>query len=347
MRFECPVPSRTRELVTLGHGGGGKLTHRLVTELFLPAFDNDALRELHDGAVVPAPRGDRLALTTDSFVVSPPFFRGGDIGSLAVHGTVNDLAMCGARPLFLALSLILEEGFPLSDLSRVLRSVSESSRAARVQVVTGDTKVVERGKGDGIFITTTGIGEIVPGIEISPRRVSAGDSVLVSGSIAEHGISILSLRDGLSFDTELASDTASLWPLVESVLACAGDRVHALRDATRGGVASVLNEIARSARVGIRIEGERVPVREEVRGACEVLGLDPLYVANEGKCVAFVAAGCGDEVLRTMRRSALGRDARVIGEVVDDHPGVVRLSTGFGGSRVLDMLSGEQLPRIC
>ena len=346
MPFECPIPIQDYETVTLAHGGGGKIAQRLIQQLLLPALDNPALRELHDGAVLPWDHA-ALAISTDGYVIRPPFFPGGDIGLLAVHGTVNDLAMCGAAPRYLALSFILEEGFPLRDLWRVIVSVREASRALELPVVTGDTKVVERGKGDGVFITTTGIGECLPGIEISPRRIAAGDRVLLSGPIAEHGIAILSLRESLRFESDLRSDTAPLWGLVEPLLRRCGRSVHALRDATRGGVASVLNELAASAGVGIVLDEAAVPVRESVRGGCELFGLDPLYVANEGRCLAFVEAAAADEALDALRGHALGREACLVGEVVAAHPRVVRLHSRFGGSRVLDMISGEQLPRIC
>ncbi len=346
MPFECPIPIQDYDTVTLAHGGGGKLTQKLITELFQPALDNPYLRELHDGAVVPWEDG-RLAVTTDSYVISPPFFPGGNIGSLAVHGTVNDLAMCGAKPLYLSLAFILEEGFRLKDLWEILVSIREAADRLGIHVVTGDTKVVERGKGDGIFINTTGIGRVLPGIEISPRRIRPGDKILLNGPIAEHGIAILSLREGLSFETDLESDTAALWPLVEEMLKVGKDKIHALRDATRGGIASAVNELAQSAGVGMVLEESEIPVREAVQGACEILGLDPLFVANEGKFLAFVDPEITEEMLRIMRAHPLGREARIIGEVVDEHPGIVRLKTWLGGSRVVEMISGEQLPRIC
>ncbi len=347
MPFECPVPIEDYETVTLAHGGGGKLTNRLIETLLVPALDNDVLRQLHDGAIVPSP-GARLAFSTDGFVVRPPFFPGGDIGSLAVHGTVNDLAMCGARPRYLSLGFILEEGFPLRDLWRVVVSVREASDAAGVRIVAGDTKVVERGHGDGIYVHTTGLGEIVEGAEIAPSRAAPGDVVIVNGPIGDHGIAILSQREGFRFEApDLVSDSAALWPVVERLIAACGPRVHVLRDATRGGVASVVNEIAAAARVGIVLVEGDIPVRESVRGGCEVLGLDPLYVANEGKFLAFVDPEASDAALAAIRAHPLGAGARAIGRVVDAHPGVVRLRSGFGGSRVVDMVSGEQLPRIC
>ncbi len=345
--LECPVPLDTYEAITLGHGGGGRLTQRLINEILVPAFDNAQLSELHDGAVLPATDHARLAFSTDSFVVSPYIFPGGDIGSLAVHGTANDLAMCGARPLYLSLAFILEEGLPVRDLRRVVTSVRDACRSVGMQVVTGDTKVVERGKGDGIFINTTGIGVVLPGVDIAPKRVRPGDRILLSGAIAEHGIAILSVREGLSFETELQSDTTHLWPVVTGVLQTGGSAVHVLRDATRGGVASVVNEIAQAANVGVVLDEAAIPVRDEVRGACEILGLDPLYVANEGKFLVFVAPEGVETVLETLRAHPLGEGARLVGEVVADHPGVVRMRTLYGGSRVVDLLSGDQLPRIC
>jgi len=318
----------------------------LIERMFLPTFHNPALETLHDGAVVEV-ESVRLTFTTDSFVVSPLFFPGGDIGELAVNGTVNDLAMCGARPLYLSLALILEEGFPMEDLWRVVRSVQEAAQEAGVEVVTGDTKVVDRGKGDGVFINTSGVGIIPEGVDIAPRRARPGDVVLVSGAIAVHGIAILSVREGLEFETTLESDTASLNGLVESLLRAAGPQVHVLRDPTRGGVASALNEIAASAGVGVVLEETHIPVWDEVRGACEILGLDPLYVANEGKCLAIVAPEAAEAALEAMRSHPLGREAAIIGQVVEEHPGTVVLRSQVGGKRIVDMLSGEQLPRIC
>ena len=344
--FQCPIPIQEYPAVLLAHGGGGRLTQMLIERMFLPAFHNPALEILHDGAVLEV-EGVRLTFTTDSFVVSPIFFPGGDIGKLAVNGTVNDLAMCGARPLYLSLALILEEGFPMEDLWRVVRSVQEAARKAGVEVVTGDTKVVDRGKGDGVFINTSGVGVIPERVDIAPRRVRPGDVVLISGAIAVHGIAILSVREGLEFETTLASDTAPLNGLVEALLRAAGPQVHVLRDPTRGGVASALNEIAASARVGIMLEEARIPLWDEVQGACEILGLDPLYVANEGKCLVIVAPEAAEAVLEAMRSHPLGREAAIIGQVVEEHPGTVILRSQVGGKRMVDMLSGEQLPRIC
>jgi hydrogenase expression/formation protein HypE len=342
----CPVPLQRYETVQLAHGGGGRLSKTLVEELFVSAFDNPLLDALHDGAVLDV-GGSRLAFTTDSFVVSPIFFPGGNIGSMAVHGTVNDLAMCGARPLALSVGLILEEGFPMADLVRVVDSLRAAAADAGVPVATGDTKVVDRGKGDGVYITTTGVGLIPGGVDVRPQRARAGDVVLLSGEIAVHGIAILSVRDGLEFETKLESDSASLDGLVAGMLDSGGGDVHVLRDPTRGGVASALNEIADAARVGIDLDERRIPLREDVRGACEILGLDPLYVANEGKCLAIVDAGAADGVLAAMRAHPRGREAAIVGEVVGAHPGEVHLRSTIGSTRVVDMLSGEQLPRIC
>jgi hydrogenase expression/formation protein HypE len=343
---QCPIPVGDYPTITMAHGGGGRLSHMLVEKLFLNAFRNPSLEELHDGARLTI-EGSRLALSTDSFVVEPLFFPGGDIGSLAVHGTVNDLAMCAARPVGLCVGLILEEGFPMEDLWRVTRSMKRAAESVGVPIVTGDTKVVDRGKGDGVFINTTGLGIVRTGAEISPRRARPGDAVLVSGSIAMHGMAIMSVREGLEFETELKSDSAPLHGLVDVVLDAGGEGVHVLRDPTRGGVASALNEISESAGVGILLDESRIPIGEEVRGACEILGLDPLYVANEGKCLVITSRDVTEAVLQAMRAHPLGRDATVIGEVVDDHPGRVFMRSTIGGTRVVDMLSGEQLPRIC
>jgi hydrogenase expression/formation protein HypE len=344
--LQCPIPRSEYPQVTLAHGGGGRLTHALIERLFLAVFRNPALEPLHDGAVLEVPAG-RLAISTDSYVVSPLFFPGGDIGSLAVHGTVNDLAMCGAQPLALTAGFVLEEGLPMDDLWRIVRSMAQAAKDAGVSIVTGDTKVVDRGKGDGVFINTTGIGIVPEGVLIAPARARPGDRLLLSGRIADHGIAILSVREGLSFETTIESDSAALNGLVGSLLGVLGERVHVLRDPTRGGVASATNEIAVSAQVGLRLEERAIPLAEEVRGACEILGLDPLYVANEGKCLAIIAPEAAEQALELMRAHPLGREAAVIGEVVADHPGRVMMRSRVGGMRIVDMLSGEQLPRIC
>jgi hydrogenase expression/formation protein HypE len=343
--FACPAPLSQYEEILLAHGGGGKLTQDLVTELFLPELQNNILKPLHDGAQFSV-HGSRFAFTTDSYVVSPIFFPGGDIGSLAVNGTVNDLAMCGAIPLYLSLAFILEEGFPVEELRRIVQSIGAAARKAGVLVVTGDTKVVDRGKGDRIFINTSGIGLVRPGIHISPRHARPGDAIIVSGRIGMHGIAIMSLREGLRFQSPVESDSAALHDLVDAILR-EDPKTHVLRDPTRGGIASALNEIARSANVGIALDEECMPVSEEVLGACEILGLDPLYLASEGRLLAFVAPSHAETVLHRMRVHPLGRDAAVIGRVVADHPGMVVLKTNLGGERIVDMLTGEQLPRIC
>jgi hydrogenase expression/formation protein HypE len=342
----CPLPISDYPTVQMAHGGGGRLTQQLIAQMFLPSFDNPQLNALHDGAVLPV-GGERLAFTTDSYVVRPLFFPGGDIGSMAVHGTVNDLAMCGAWPLALSCALILEEGLEMTTLWRVVTSLKTAAAAVGVPVVTGDTKVVDRGKGDGVYINTAGVGLIPAGITIDPRRARPGDVVLVSGALAEHGVAILSVREGLAFESPILSDSAALHDLVRSLLSRLGDRIHVLRDPTRGGVASALNEIAGQSGVGIRLDEAKLPVPEPVRGACELLGLDPLYVANEGKALAIVARESAEEALDLLRAHPRGRAAAVIGEVVADHPGVVTLRSGIGGLRIVDMLTGEQLPRIC
>jgi len=346
-RMQCPLPDNDPAAITMAHGGGGRLTRRLVEELFAAAFANPALAPLHDGALVEVGGGGRVAVSTDAFVIRPLFFPGGDIGSLAVHGTVNDVAMCGARPVALAAGFILEEGMPIDDLRRIVASMQEAARAAGVPIVTGDTKVVDRGHGDGVYICTTGIGIVPPGIAIAPDRARPGDAILINGPIADHGVAVLSVREGLRFGTTIVSDSAAVHGLVGAVLEVAGDEVHILRDPTRGGVASALCEIADGAGAGVRIDEARIPVREEVRGACEILGLDPLYVANEGKVIAFVGRGRAEAALAAMRTHPLGRDAVIIGEVVADHPGRVVMRSRIGGTRVVDMLTGEPLPRIC
>jgi len=338
MNFECPLPLSDYPTVQLAHGGGGRMTQMLLDHVFRPAFDNEALEVQHDGA-----RINELAFTTDSFVVRPLFFPGGNIGTLAVHGTLNDLAMCGARPLALSAGFILEEGFPMADLWKIVCTMREA--LGTIPIATGDTKVVDRGKGDGVYINTTGIGVVPEGVMIDPRSARPGDAILLSGEIATHGIAILSVREGLEFETEIETDSAWLGPLVDALLIASHVRV--LRDPTRGGVASTLHEIAVSSGVGMRIEEAAIPVRDDVRGACEILGLDPLYVANEGKCLAIVPPEDADHALASMRAQPLGRDAVRIGEVVEDHAGQVRLKSRIGGERIVDLMSGEQLPRIC
>ncbi len=343
--FSCPAPLASSDKVLLGHGSGGKLTAELIRKLFLPAFANPLLAKLDDQAVITA-NGLRLAFTTDSFVVNPLFFPGGDIGKLAVHGTINDLAMGGAQPLCLSAAFILEEGLPMDVLERIVHSTQEAAATVGVAIVTGDTKVVEKGSGDGVFITTSGIGIVPEGVEISADHAHPGDCVLLSGSIGEHGIAVLAQREGLEFESPVVSDTAPLHTLVSAMLAVTR-KIHCLRDPTRGGVSSALNELAAQSHVGIVIEEKAIPVREEVKGACELLGLDPLYVANEGKLLAITAPEVAEAVLTAMRAHPLGRQAQIIGTVTDAEPGLVLLRTAIGGTRIVDMLAGDQLPRIC
>jgi hydrogenase expression/formation protein HypE len=341
----CPVPITHHEQIVLGHGSGGKLSAQLIEQVFLPAFRNPVLDRLDDQAVLDI-NSARLAFTTDAFVVTPLFFPGGDIGRLAVNGTVNDLAMGGARPLYLAATFILEEGLPIPELRHIVDSMRGAAADAGVQLVTGDTKVVNRGKADKLFISTTGIGLIEKPITISADRARPGDKIILSGYIGDHGMSILSQRENLEFEGAIESDCAALHQLVEDMLEVSLD-IHCLRDPTRGGVATVLNEIAGRSRVGMMLHASEIPVRDSVRGACEILGLDPLYVANEGKLIAIVAADAADAILNRMKRNPLGTDARVIGQIIADHPGMVLMKTEIGGTRVLDTLFGEQLPRIC
>ncbi len=331
--------------VDLGHGGGGRATTQLVEELFARAFANPWLDAGNDQACFQPPPG-RLVVTTDGFVVSPLFFPGGDIGSLAVHGTVNDIAMAGARPLYLAAAFVLEEGLPLADLARIVESMAAAARAAGVAVVTGDTKVVERGKGDGVLITTTGIGVVPEGVTISAERARPGDAILVNGTIGDHGVAILSKRENLSFDTAIQSDSAALHELVAAMVA-AVPGLHCLRDPTRGGLAATLNELARQSGVGMVLREDAIPVRPEVAAACELLGLDPLTIANEGKLVAICPGADAERLLTAMRAHPLGAEAAVIGSVEADPDHFVRMETSFGGSRVVDWLNAEQLPRIC
>ncbi len=343
--LNCPVPLPANDRVLLAHGGGGKLTNQLIERIFLPAFANAPLEDRHDGAVVTAGSA-RLAFTTDSYVVRPLVFPGGNIGDLAVNGTVNDLAMCGARPLYLSAGFILEEGLPLETLRLIVDTMARAASAAGVELVTGDTKVVDKGKGDGAFINTAGIGIIEGDIRIGPRRVKPGDALIVSGDLGAHGIAVLSVREGLEFEAPVASDTAPLWAAVTALLHTGID-VHCLRDLTRGGLASALNEIASAAGVGVRIRETDILVDEAVRGACEILGLDPLYVANEGRFAAFVPAAEAERAVAVLRSVPVSARAAVVGEVVQDAPGSVVLQSRIGGNRVVDMLSGEQLPRIC
>lgn len=341
----CPTQLPAKDTILLGHGSGGKLSAELIRDVFLPRLSNPVLARLDDQAIVNI-NGQRLALTTDSFVVKPLFFPGGNIGSLAVHGTINDLAMGGATPLFLTAAFIIEEGFSIVELRRVVDSMHQAATDAGVQVVTGDTKVLEKGKGDSLFINTTGIGIVPEGIELSADRARPGDKVLLSGSIGEHGIAILAQREGLQFETTIQSDSAALHTLVGEMLRATRE-IRCMRDPTRGGVSSTLNEIAQQSSVGIELDETSIPVREEVRGACELLGLDPLYVANEGKLIAIVATEAAEQLLDVMRRHSLAHEAQLIGTVKQDHPGLVTMRTPLGTTRIVDMLAGDQLPRIC
>lgn len=342
----CPLPLREHREITLAHGSGGKLTRELVENLFLPHFRNPLLEPLNDGAVFDI-GGIRLAFSTDSHVIHPLFFPGGDIGSLAVHGTVNDLAMCGAEPLYLSVGFIIEEGLPMADLERIVRSMRAAADEAGVSLVTGDTKVVERGKADRLFINTSGIGRIPAGVNPGPARIRPGDRILVSGPIAVHGIAILSVREHLAFETEVQSDTAPLNGLVADMFRTNMEGIHCLRDPTRGGVSGALTEIAGASGCGMILQESSIPVDEQVRGACEILGLDPLHVANEGKLLAVVAEDAVESVLKALRSHPLGREAAEIGRVVPEHPGMVILNTRIGGTRVVEPLTGDQLPRIC
>jgi len=344
--MQCPPNSRKNEVIVLGHGSGGKLTADLVRNVFLPALSNPILDRLNDGAEMSF-AGGRLAFTTDSFVVLPLRFPGGDIGSLALNGTINDLAVVGARPFGLSAAFILEEGFPIDELRLIVESMRDASREAGVPIIAADTKVVERGKADGMFITTSGFGLIASGLELGPERAQAGDTVLVSGPIGDHGIAVMSAREGVQFETTLVSDCAPLHGLVAMMAENGGEAIRCMRDATRGGVATVVNELAESSGVEIIIDEAAVPVREAVRAACEILGLDPLYVACEGRLVAIVDAAHADAMVATMRRHPLGEGACRIGTVTQKREPRVLLRTAFGPTRLLDRLPGDQLPRIC
>ncbi|WP_067834023.1 hydrogenase expression/formation protein HypE [Nocardia lijiangensis] len=341
----CPMPLRDSPTIVMGHGGGGAMSGELIEHLFLPSFGSAAEAGFGDSAVVTL-GGARLAFTTDSFVVKPMEFPGGSIGELAVNGTVNDLAMAGARPMVLSTAFILEEGTALADIARIAAAMGTAALGAGVKLVTGDTKVVDAGHGDGVYVNTAGIGLIDDGIDIRPQRARPGDAVLVSGEIGLHGVAVLSCREGLEFGTTVCSDTAPLHGLVAAMLDT-GAEVHVLRDPTRGGVAATLNEIAGVARVGVSLDERKIPVSGEVRDACGLLGLDPLYVANEGKLIAFVAAEDAERVLAAMREHPLGGRAEMIGVCVEEHPGMVVARTALGGTRVVDLPAGEQLPRIC
>ncbi len=343
--FACPIPKSDYANILLAHGSGGKLTHELIEKMFLPQFRNELLEPLHDGAVF-TQGGTRFAFSTDSYVINPIFFPGGNIGELAVNGTVNDISMCGARPLYLSAAFIIEEGLPIDDLWKIVLSMQDAAKKAGVLLVTGDTKVVDRGKGDKIFINTSGVGIVDDEVDISPKRLRAGDEIIVNGEIALHGIAIMSVREGLEFETTIRSDTTALNHLVEEMFRTTKN-IHVLRDPTRGGIATILNEIAGQSGLGIVIDEKSIPVRDDVKGACEILGLDPLYIANEGKLLAFVSPEDSEKLLTAMRAHPLGKDSAVIGKVVDSHAGTVVMKSEIGGTRVVDMLTGEQLPRIC
>ena len=355
--WTCPRPLQNYPTIVMGHGAGGQMMADLIEHLFAPAFDNEWLGQMGDSTVLEqaAVDGQKLAFTTDSFVVSPLFFPGGNIGELAVYGTVNDLAMRGAKPLYLSAGFILEEGLPMETLGNIVTAMAQACKKAGVKVATGDTKVVQRGHGDGIYINTSGIGVIPAGLDIGPRNARPGDAVLVSGTMGDHGIAIMSVREGLTFQTEIQSDTAPLNGLVQVMIAVpqmGGRRpplqaIHCLRDATRGGLSAVLNELAGSSKVGIEFDERKVPLRPEVNAACEMLGLDPFYVANEGKLVAIIASELAEPVLAAMRAHEYGKDAAIIGKVVAEHPGMVTARTTIGGMRVVDVPAGELLPRIC
>jgi hydrogenase expression/formation protein HypE len=344
-QLACPIPLPAQDKVLLGHGSGGRLSADLLQKVFLPAFQNPALNSLNDQALLNVD-GVRLAFTTDSFVVKPLFFPGGDIGSLAVNGTINDLVMGGAEPLYLSVAFILEEGLPLETLQRVVASLGRAAEEGGVVVVTGDTKVVEKGKGDGLFINTSGIGRVLPGINLSADQARPGDCIILSGSIGDHGITILSQREGLEFESPIVSDCAALHTLVAAMLE-ASPAIRCMRDPTRGGLSSALNEIAAQSRVGMELDESTIPIQEAVRGACELLGLDPLYVANEGKLVAIVDPSYADRVVSAMRAHPLGKRAGIIGKVTQSNSGMVMMRTSLGTTRIVDMLSGDQLPRIC
>jgi hydrogenase expression/formation protein HypE len=344
--WSCPLPLVGYPTIVMGHGGGGKLGNELVEHLFLPAFRNAALENLGDAAVLDLGSG-RLAMSTDSFVVQPLFFPGGSIGELAVNGTVNDLAVSGAVPRYLSASFILEEGFPLAQLAAIVEAMAKAAATAGVQIVTGDTKVVERGHGDGCYINTAGLGVMREGVQVGPHRAQPGDAVLVSGMIGDHGMAIMSVREGLEFESQIRSDCAALNGMIAEVLDAEGAAVHAMRDPTRGGLASTLNEIAQSSGVGIAIDEASLPVRLEVQSACELLGLDPVYVANEGKAVFIVAPEAADSVLKILRSHPLGRDAARIGQVTGEHKRMLVARTAMGANRVIPTQIGEQLPRIC
>jgi len=344
--WSCPLPLKDYPAIVMGHGGGGKLGNELVEHLFVPAFRNQMLENLGDAAIFHL-NGARLAMSTDSFVVQPLFFPGGSIGELAVNGTVNDLAVSGAVPRFLSASFILEEGFPLAQLAAIVDSMAKAAAAAGVQIVTGDTKVVEKGHGDGCYINTAGVGLLREGVNVGPHRAEPGDAIIVSGTLGDHGMAIMSVREGLEFESPIRSDCAALNGMIGTVLEIAGTGVHAMRDPTRGGLASTLNEIAHASGVGVLLNETSLPVRREVQSACELLGLDPVYVANEGKAVFIVASEAVDSVLAVLTAHPLGRQATCIGHITAEHPRMLVARTAMGANRVIPMQIGEQLPRIC
>ncbi len=355
--WTCPLPLRDYPTIVMGHGSGGKLMADLIEHLFAPQFANDFLNQMGDATTLKFEISNldaareyakfQMAFTTDSFVVRPLFFPGGDIGELAVNGTVNDLAMRGARPMYLSAGFILEEGLPMDALGRIVASMARACQKAGVQLVTGDTKVVGKGQGDGVYINTSGIGLIADGIDIGPTRAQPGDVVIVSGTIGDHGVAVMSVREGLEFETALESDTAPLWGLVEAMLVVDVRAIHVLRDPTRGGLGVTLNEIAHASGVGVELNERAIPVKPAVRSACEMLGLDPLYVANEGKLIAIVAPDKAEAMLAAMRSHEYGREAAIVGKVVAGHRGLVTARTGIGGTRIVDVPAGELLPRIC
>ncbi len=343
--LSCPLPKMDYETIQLAHGAGGKLSLELIEKIFLPWFGNETLDKMEDQAILNIPES-RIAFTTDSFVVDPIFFPGGNIGELAINGTINDVAMSGAKPLYISVGFILEEGLSLEILHKIVRSMEFSAKKAGVQIVTGDTKVVNKGSCDKIFINTSGIGTVPEGVNISAANIKPGDKVIISGTVADHGMAVMTTREDLSFKSQVKSDTAALNGLVEDMLSVSKN-IHAMRDPTRGGVATTLNEFARQSKVGIQLYYNSVPVKPEVKGACEVLGIDPLYVANEGKLIAIVPDNVADEILKIMQLNILGKDSCIIGEVTENNPGIVVQQTGLGANRIVDMPIGEQLPRIC
>lgn len=347
--WTCPIPLKNYPTIVMGHGAGGKMMNDLIAHLFAPLFDNDLLAQMGDSTALnlgALSTGGRLAFSTDSFVVSPIIFPGGDIGELAINGTVNDIAMSGAKPLYLSAGFILEEGLSMATLGQIAASMAQAARVAGVQVVTGDTKVVNKGHGDGIYINTSGFGIIPAGIDISAKNARPGDVILVSGTMGDHGMAIMSKREGLAFESQIMSDTAPLHGMIAEMLAVTKE-IHTLRDATRGGLSAVLNELAGASQVGIEFEETKIPVTPAVNAACEMLGMDPLYIANEGKLVAIVAPDVADEVLDVMKKNEYGKDAAIIGTVTEAHPKRVVAKTAIGGSRVVDLPAGELLPRIC